>query len=85
MSPSPPPGNHWALMVVKDGREGREGREGKEIPELYDQKQFQIEQLCYAQIFQTYPPQSHRLSTRLPRNRTWECSTSTEKKVRTTR
>lgn len=26
----------------------------------------------------TYPPQSHRFSTRLPRNRTWECSTSTE-------
>ena len=25
----------------------------------------------------TYPPQSHRLRTRLPRNRTCECSTST--------
>ena len=25
----------------------------------------------------TYPPQSHRLRTRFPRNRTWECSTST--------
>ena len=30
----------------------------------------------------SYPPQSQRFKTRLPRKRTWECSTSTVKECK---
>ena len=35
--------------------------------------------VAYERYYNTYPPQSHRLSTRFPRNLTCECSISTVK------